>query len=440
MSHTLFWCTRVIVALILIFTFADGREVFSWRALAYIISFLLFFLVSFCYERKRQLFSVGYLFYFVVAFLDFNVGPYVLRFNKNVVDKANIGYIPDQYFLYWIIFISISLIILIYLLPQRTFLVSRIKWNLYIPVKQSENIIFTFLLLLVPSFLWGGEMGIIILLPAVLYMIIIVVADKRLRKQAYSKLGLFLSVLIILSTITRRFIFIEYIMPLIFFYITYKSQQYQNTFSRKIVISLVLVLICGGLYGIISELIKLNLYYGGSYTINDFLAIMQSGDLLEKWLTHQSYRIIDIWTRLGTNIIIYTDTHGFLWGLSYVKFLAPVFGFPYVSLPDISAELIGASYAQPGLVAEGYANFGIIGSIINLGFVFFLAEFLLERYIKAQNILNLILYIAPFSQILLDGGTLMSALVIIFYVYMTMFITQVITKLKNRALTIISIK
>ncbi len=49
--------------------------------------------------------------------------------------------------------------------------------------------------------------------------------------------------------------------------------------------------------------------------------------------------------------------HGFFHGITYVKSFAGYFGFEYVSLPLLSAKYISASYAQPGLIAEGYANF-----------------------------------------------------------------------------------
>lgn len=77
-----------------------------------------------------------------------------------------------------------------------------------------------------------------------------------------------------------------------------------------------------------------------------------------------------IFGHIWGNIIDYIDQKGYLWGITYVKSFAPILGFDYVSLPLISANMIGADYAQPGLVAEGYANWGIYGAIINMIFVF----------------------------------------------------------------------
>ena len=155
-------------------------------------------------------------------------------------------------------------------------------------------------------------------------------------------------------------------------------------------------------------MMKLNANFDGNYTFNDMFEVLSEPQLLQNWLSRQTYRIFDIWSHLGGNIIDYIDQKGYLWGITYVKSFAPILGFDYVSLPLISANMIGADYAQPGLVAEGYANWGIYGAIINMIFVFFVAELLFDYFLRKQSTLNLLLYIGTFSQVLLDGGTINS--------------------------------
>lgn len=87
------------------------------------------------------------------------------------------------------------------------------------------------------------------------------------------------------------------------------------------------------------------------------------------------------------------------------KELCTYIRFDYVSLPLISANMIGADYAQPGLVAEGYANWGIYGAIINMIFVFSLQSYCLIIFTKTIYLKFVTLY-WNFSQVLLDGGPL----------------------------------
>ena len=100
------------------------------------------------------------------------------------------------------------------------------------------------------------------------------------------------------------------------------------------------------------------------------------------------------------------NLHGFYHGITYVKSFANVFGFEYVSLPLISAKYISAAYAQPGLLAEGYANFGIFGAVLNLLVPFAIAEGALSWFLKKRDPLALMILTVPFTKILLDGGTI----------------------------------
>ena len=140
---------------------------------------------------------------------------------------------------------------------------------------------------------------------------------------------------------------------------------------------------------------------------------------------NQIYRIFEIWTPLGGNIIELVEKEGFYYGITYVKFLAPYLGFPYINLAKISAEYIMASYAQPGLVAEGYANFGIFGAVLNLAIVLILTEYMFRRFMKNKNPLNLCLMLTPFTAILLDGGTVNDIILNIVFIFVTLGLSYV---------------
>lgn len=64
-----------------------------------------------------------------------------------------------------------------------------------------------------------------------------------------------------------------------------------------------------------------------------------------------------------------------------------------MSLPLLSAKYISASYAQPGLIAEGYANFGVVGAVINMLIPFAIAEGSLTYFLKKRNVLHFVFYL-----------------------------------------------
>lgn len=77
-----------------------------------------------------------------------------------------------------------------------------------------------------------------------------------------------------------------------------------------------------------------------------------------------------------------------------------------MSLPLLSAKYISASYAQPGLIAEGYANFGVVGAVINMLIPFAIAEGSLTYFLKKRNVLALCILSVPYTKLLFDGGTI----------------------------------
>jgi hypothetical protein len=153
----------------------------------------------------------------------------------------------------------------------------------------------------------------------------------------------------------------------------------------------------------VSELVKLNLYYDRSYNILYEITNLKS---IYDACVRQVYRLFGIWTELGGNIIQHVKVNGFFYGITYVKSFANYFGFDYVSLPLLSAKYISASYAQPGLIAEGYANFGVAGAVLNMLIPFAIAELCLTWFLKKRDPLSICMLTVPFVKILCDGGTI----------------------------------
>lgn len=417
MAHTLFFISRFISVLILLISFIEAISVgFTYRDLLFVSSVLIFWAVSLLYEYKRKIFSVGYLFYFIVLFLSHLWAPY--RYIKDSYIHSLSETKPDDHFdIYAGVFILTSLLMFIYLLSRDKSNI--LKFEVGIVDYKSIKQIFYTLLLFLP--LWLGvdsEISRFSLVFFTTYFIVIFWSFSTLRKQKVVLAGFVISIIVIILMSTWRFILLKYLFPILLFSILKTSFPYYKKINLRYIGLFLAGIMSIVLYGIVSEINKLPKNHG---FLPDVILTFSSLDMIAYWTDRQLYRIITIWTLLGGNIIEYVNAHGFMYGLTYIKPLAFFFGFPYISLPLISAEIINASYAQPGIVAEGYANWGAIGAVINCFIIFIIAEFLLDYYLRKRSMFSLLLMLVTFSQVMLDGGTINSILYMSFLGFLSFY-------------------
>ncbi len=380
------------------------EKAYYLRAFIECIMVLTFIGVSFLYERKRKIFSTGYLFVFLVFFITYNLAPcYYIKENILQRKKLEIQVPSDQFFLYVTIYMICMVIIVVELMMKKT---------VKLPIKREFTYETDIAVLL---------MGILFCLPltvymgismALLYVPVFCYAFLRIKIRNYRlSLAIFImlagSVIAILHFIIYRYIMVEYILPIILAYLFVESYT-EKAKPGKIICLLFIGVTAIGLYGVVSEVIKLNYFFNKEY---DLQLILQNSLALGHYIKSQIYRLFGIWTILGGNIIEYVQENGYFYGITFIKAAAPVFGFPYVNLSVISAKMVGASYAQPGLLAEGYANFGVLGSVLNLLCPYFIAEWCLDYFLKRRSLFAICLLTVPFSKVLLDGGSMNSIIV-----------------------------
>jgi len=215
---------------------------------------------------------------------------------------------------------------------------------------------------------------------------------------------------------------LQYVLPIVLFFIIYWSNS-KKIKPHHVYILFIAAVVLIEMYGVVSEVYKLNHGYGASINIAD---VFKNKAMLFDFMENQIYRIFEIWTPLGGTIIELVQENGYYFGLTFIKAIAPRLGLEYVNLATINARFIGATYAQPGLVAEGYANFGIIGAILNLGITFVIMEYFYKKYLKERSIPMLLFSIVPFSKIILDGGSLNDAIFNIVFVLITVFFIKIV--------------
>lgn len=362
-----------------------------------------FWIISVLYEKKRNVFSPGYIMLMVNVFINGIICP--CYFTGSRLDEGTrTGVIQPQDFweLYLVVYFLTMAVVLIYLLGVKHTTVEIHKEDFIQYGRVDDAAVFLMgIIVLFLNFRFGST-GAVMYVPVLCYFAMRFLWTGG-KLNVYTILGLLGGMYCIFRLRHSRYMIVEYAVPIILMYFVLVAINDNKKRGKKVVPMLIAGIIAVFAYGMISELIKLNTYWGRSYNLLYELTNFKS---IVDFCARQVYRLFGIWTELGGNIIHHVNLHGYYYGITYIKSLAGVFGFEYVSLPLISAEYISAAYAQPGLLAEGYANFGIIGAVINLIVPFALAEGALSWFLKKRDPLAICLLTVPFTKILLDGGTI----------------------------------
>ncbi|MRT94808.1 DUF6032 family protein [Ancylomarina sp. 16SWW S1-10-2] len=438
-SKALFFITKLISIILVIVKISNSiiNNYFGVREVMFLLAYVVFYLTTVLYQYKRKLFSVGYLIYFIVCFLSTCYGSYNYIYNKTILagqltaKSSGSVYSNDHFLLFFSVFISVSLLIDVYLFLISPLDLKKIKLKIRSPKRSGMNVLWGGIFIF-PLWLIGTNFRIISVFFVVYFFTAFFFYKKGTRNYVYY-LGLFFSILFLLSVITVRYILLKFVLPLFLVSVIIISIKGDFKVSRiKTILYACFGFVVLLTYGIASELLKLNLSWNGNFSLNDFIKICSNSDLIIQWGNRQFYRIIDIWARLGGNIIDLVDKTDFFYGKTYVKAFAGIFNFEYISLPVISAKFIDANYAQPGLLAEGYANFGFVGAVVNILIVFFISELLLDLFIRKQTIFSLLIYVCCFSQVILDGGTINSIIFLMIFCFLT-WIFNIVT-IKNKSI------
>ncbi len=396
------WLAVILSGVISVLLTARG---YPGRACLNLLLLFLFLCVSVLFEKKRGVITVSYVFVFFIVYVVNSVVPaYYTVDQLRILDRTDVsaGLIEDTYLLYFGVSLACYLIFIAYLYCTKTRKVTADG------LQMDFNGNFCFGLGIAASLAVYFALGrnIEFIIPVASLTLFLILTQKKAR---WIYLVAFAALLVVdTRLLLQRYVLLKYVLPVGFLVLLMLARK--KISYIKITLLLLAAVAAVGIYGVVSEMIKLNVYYGGSYDIG---AVLSSAQSMLDFLYNQIYRIFIIWRKLGGYAIYHAQAHGYFYGVTYVKSLASVLGFEYVSLPSLVASYHGSNYAQPGLLAEGYANFGFFGAIANICIVFFLMEFLFRLYAKKPTMTNLLLMTVPFSAILLDGGTINSAIAII---------------------------
>lgn len=373
------------------------------RCFMLVLAGVVFWLVSVLYEKKRKVFSPGYLMLMVNVFINGIVCPCYLT-GSRLDEGTREGVIQPQDFweLYLVIYFLVMFIAALYLLAAKhtTEEIQRedfIKYD-----RQDDAAVFLMGIVVLFFNFRFGSVGVVMFVPVLCYFAMRILYTGG-KLNIYTVLGLMAGLYCIYRIRYSRYLIVEYVVPVLLMYFVLAAVNDNRKRGKKVVPLLFAGIAAVLAYGMVSELIKLNTYWGRNYNLLYEITNLKS--ILDA-CARQIYRLFGVWTELGGNIIHHVNLHGFYHGITYVKSLADVFGFEYVSLPLISAEYISAAYAQPGLLAEGYANFGIIGAAVNLLVPFAIAEGALNWFLKKRTPFAICMLTVPFTKIILDGGTI----------------------------------
>ena len=373
------------------------------RCVWLIISLIVFLLASVLYEKKRNIFSVGYLFIMVNVFVNGVIFLCYFTDSRLLAMVRPGGSEPQDFFkLYLVIYFIIMALILAYLACAKT-TSKEIEKKEFIRFNQKDDLsVFIMGILVFVLNFKLGTTGQVLFVPILCYWFIrFVFTDYKVNM--YTALGALAALLCLYQIRTNRYLIVAYALPIILIFCIFAGVNDNKKRGKKVVPILILGVVAVMAYGMVSEMVKLNLYYERNYNILNEIRNLKS---IYDSCVRQVYRLFGIWTELGGNIIQHVKVHGYYHGITYFKGFSGIFGFKYVSLPLVSAKYISAEYAQPGLIAEGYANFGIAGAVINMLIPFAIAEGSMEWFLKKRTPLAICILTVPYAKILLDGGTI----------------------------------
>ncbi len=408
MSSTIYRFTRQIALVLSIAVSALlFKQGYYARAIGNLMLMGLFIKTSCLYQRRFNLISVPYIFIFINLYVVFSLVASYYDCNK-IIELDNTGFKDwggiDYYPIYfWSVFFA-YICILIYLRlfcktkevrPSDISLTGKQIKNMYIGI--SMTVIAYFAL---------GKVDVLIL-PGLAMILIFLMIDKA--RRPYHVFALLISLILFRNIFIARFYVIQIVFPAIVAFVMMTKKNEKKYPIMKFYVGFGIAGLGILMYGVVSEIIKLNSMTGGRYNIYE---IARSGSDMMDFAMRQLYRLFIVWIKDGGYIIYHVQGNGFYYGLSYIKPLAGVLGLPYVSLPQIAAAYNYSTYSQTGLLAEGYANFGIVGAVINIVVVFLLMEYLKKRFIRKPSLITMTLMAVPFTKVLFDGGSLTSSVVL----------------------------
>lgn len=389
-----------------VYVFVQG---YIERSIMNLILLTMFIIFSVRYEKRCAAITTGYLFVFLVFFITNTLAS--CYFTETTLKMFNnlsrYGvWTGDHYDIYFMVmfFVYLSIIIYTFFLKMDTDTNEKM-----IAISHQESISFEvgYCIMLIAYFIYtfyDSDRAFVFAIPLFPTTIInYFFGYHRIRNG----IEIILLLIVFHGIFEHRYQLIQVIFPLLIIVLMVnKWRNSEISISRiNIIFSLAVLLVLS--YGVVSEVYKLNTFRYAHYTIE---RMINNWDIVQYFIMHQFYRVSLIWIKIGAYVIEHVQRNGYFYGLTFIKVLSPVLGFEYISIPKLLGMYGSWNYAPPGLLAEGYANFGIIGAVLNLLTAFGFMECLYHRFCHHKTAFYLIASTVPFTQIILDGGSINSAI------------------------------
>lgn len=270
MTHKMFQLSRVLLTIVSLAVCAtlyfDERVTLQdphiYRRIAIELAGLALFLaVSFLYEKKRKMFSTGYLFIAIVIFVDDLICPGYYTASRFLRMERDYYNMPNDHFeIYAIVYFIVMLLILGYLLalPHTS---REIEKKCFVDYRPTDDfaVFVVALVIVVPLMMKTGTSGATLIAPTLCYFCFRVFhTNYNLKQNLFCYAGLLLGLFGIYRIRDQRYLIIQYLVAVILVFVCYSAVADNRKKGRKIVplagAGVVLVLA----YGMISEIIKLN--------------------------------------------------------------------------------------------------------------------------------------------------------------------------------------
>ena len=424
-----------LIIVIFSFTIMFLRYSNELNVLLFIFSTMIIVVQNFYYKKKNLPILMSWFYIIFFFFFQSVIGSYsFLESNFYANDKHHYFYKePIYFYLSFMSFIVSSIIHFIYVEykfiriynANLLFFSNKYKFFIYIIC------LFLIFYLIFYKILYHFYEGINVLyIPFLLFLSIYVYKIKK--KDIGYYISLFFIAIFLIKLFGNRYVLFSYLLS--FLAIVYYDWFSKTNNMIKIgkIIKYLSIFIIVFFYLLVA-------FFAKTHTFKESIEMLIENQNLFFWgLEHLYYRIFEIYAHLSSIFIEYVNNHNFFFGLTYIKKLYSLISGEPSTLYNanvITAKIYqGYGYAMPGVIGEGYGNFGYLAVFFVPLMIFPILFYFEIKFFKYKTPFWAIMYISGYPGMFFNASTIVHYLffvVLALFMYIIYVIFKTILEKKN---------
>jgi len=418
----------IIIFSFLVILFRYSNEL---NSLFLIISTLIILFQNTYYKKKKIPILMSWFYIIFFFFFQSVLGSYsFLESSFYANDKYHYFHKEIAYFyLSFITFIFSSILHFLYIRYKFTCIYYKNKNVLSFPYQYKFfvyiTISFLVFYLLFYKVLYNFYEGINVLyIPFLLFLSIYVYKTKR--KDILYFISLFFIGIFLIKLFGNRYVLFSYLLSFvaIIYYDWFIKTNNLVKISKVIVYLIIFIIVL--FYLLIA-------FFAKTHTFQESIKILLENKNLFLWgLEHLYYRTFEIYAHLSSIFIEYINNNDFFFGLTYVKKLYSLISGEPSDLYNanvITGKIYqGYGYAMPGVIGEGYGNFGYLSVFLVPLMIFPILFYFEVKYFQKKTPFWAIMYVSGYPGMYFNASTIIHYL---FFVILTLLMYIIFFVLKN---------